>query len=117
MKLSKVLSIVAIAMILLASVSNVVLALDPGTLTPTTNGTGVAGITGIGNKVIGFLQVGGSVLAVGVLVVLGIKYMMGSAEEKAEYKKTMVPYIVGAVLIFGAVNIGGWIYDFAITVK
>ena len=32
----------------------------------------------------------------------GIKYMMGSASEKAEYKKTMIPYLVGAILIFGA---------------
>ena len=117
MKLSKVLSIVAIAMILLASVSNVVLALDPGTLTPTTNGTGVAGITGIGNKVIGFLQVGGSVLAVGVLVVLGIKYMMGSAEEKAEYKKTFIPYVVGAILIFAASILAETIYQFASGIK
>ena len=28
--------------------------------------------------------------------------MMGSASEKAEYKKTMIPYLVGAILIFGA---------------
>ena len=27
---------------------------------------------------------------------------MGSASEKAEYKKTMIPYLVGAILIFGA---------------
>ena len=40
--------------------------------------------------------------AVVVLLVLGIKYMMGSASEKAEYKKTMIPYLVGALLIFGA---------------
>ena len=41
-------------------------------------------------------------LAVIVLLVIGIKYMMGSASEKAEYKKTMIPYLVGAILIFGA---------------
>ena len=28
--------------------------------------------------------------------------MIGSASEKAEYKKTMIPYLVGAVLVFGA---------------
>ena len=28
--------------------------------------------------------------------------MMGSASEKAEYKKTMIPYLVGSILIFGA---------------
>ena len=27
---------------------------------------------------------------------------MGSASGKAEYKKTMIPYLVGAILIFGA---------------
>ena len=38
-------------------------------------------------------------------MILGIKYMTGSAEEKAEYKKTMVPYLVGAVILFGAAAI------------
>ena len=42
------------------------------------------------------------VIAVIVLLILGIKYMIGSASEKAEYKKTMIPYLVGAVLVFGA---------------
>lgn len=41
--------------------------------------------------------------------------MMGSAQEKAEYKKTMIPYLIGAVLIFAASNIAGWIYNFATT--
>ena len=59
----------------------------------------------VGNNVLGVIQIVGTVIAVGVLMVLGIKYMMGSAEEKAEYKKTMLPYIIGAVILFAAVNI------------
>lgn len=35
----------------------------------------------------------GAFLAVGVMMVIGIKYMTGSLEEKANYKKTMMPYI------------------------
>ena len=35
-----------------------------------------------------------------VLIVIGIKYMVGSASERAEYKKTMLPYIIGAVIFF-----------------
>lgn len=27
--------------------------------------------------------------------------MLGSVEEKAEYKKDLVPYVVGAFLLFG----------------
>jgi len=44
-------------------------------------------------------------------MVIGIKYMMGSAEEKAEYKKVMVPYIIGAVLLFAAPHIVRVVYD------
>ena len=61
----------------------------------------------------GILQTVGIVVAVVVLMVLGIKYMMGSAEEKAEYKKTMIPYVVGAILIFGATTIANMVYQFA----
>ena len=46
------------------------------------------------------------ILAIIIIAVLGVKYMMGSTEEKAEYKKTMMPYLVGAVLVFGASAIG-----------
>ena len=58
------------------------------------------------------VQAIGSIVSVLVLVILGIKYMMGSAEEKAEYKKTLVPYIIGAGLVFAASTIAGAIYGF-----
>ena len=38
--------------------------------------------------------------------------MMGSAEEKAEYKKTMIPYLVGAILVFAASTIANFVYNF-----
>lgn len=43
----------------------------------------------------------GIVTAILILAILGIKYMLGSIEEKAEYKKDLVPYFVGAILLFG----------------
>ena len=67
-----------------------------------------------GQNIMGVIQVLGVVIAVVVLMVLGIKYMMGSAEEKAEYKKTMIPYLVGAILIFAASTIANVVYQFAI---
>ena len=39
--------------------------------------------------------------------------MMGSAEEKAEYKKTLLPYVIGAVLVFAAAAIASMIYGVA----
>ena len=44
---------------------------------------------------------------------LGIKYMMGSAEERAEYKKTLLPYFIGAMLIFASTNLAQMIYNLA----
>ena len=56
----------------------------------------------VGGNIVSIVTTIGIIVAVVVLLVLGIKYMMGSASEKAEYKKTMIPYLVGALLIFGA---------------
>ena len=39
--------------------------------------------------------------------------MMGSAEEKAEYKKTLLPYIIGAALVFAAATIASVVFNFA----
>ncbi len=66
--------------------------------------------TKLGNKYIGIVQAIGSIASVGALVVIGIKYMLGSAEEKAEYKSTMIPYIIGCILVFMASTIVGAIY-------
>jgi type IV secretory pathway VirB2 component (pilin) len=37
-----------------------------------------------------------------MLTILGIKYVAASPNEKADYKKGMTVYVVGAVLLFGA---------------
>lgn len=60
------------------------------------------------NKVgtfLGFFQMAGSIISVICLVVMGVKYMMGSVEEKAEYKKTLPPYIIGAFMVFAISNL------------
>lgn len=69
-------------------------------------------IEGLGNKIIQIVSVIGSIVSVVVLVVLGLKYMMGSAEEKAEYKKTLLPYLIGAALVFAASSIAGIVFNF-----
>ena len=38
-------------------------------------------------------------------IILGIKYMYSSPEDKAEIKKKLVPFIIGGVLVFGAVQL------------
>lgn len=52
------------------------------------------------NVIIGTIQVIGVVVSVISLMVLGLKYMTGSISEKAEYKKTMIPYLIGTIMFF-----------------
>ncbi len=47
----------------------------------------------------------GTITSVLALIIIGIKYMVGSVEEKAEYKKTMQPYLIGTVMVFSITNI------------
>lgn len=47
----------------------------------------------------------GIIIAILVGMFLGIKYMMGSIEEKAELKETLIAYVVGCIVIFGAFGI------------
>ena len=67
-------------------------------------------VQNLGKRIVGVIQIAGVVIAVVVILVIGIKYVIGSAEEKAEYKKTMIPYIVGAILIFAGATIVNVLY-------
>ena len=83
-----------------------------GTMTGQDDEVDVQGIANLGNKILTVITTVGMVLSVVIVAILGVKYMMGSTEEKAEYKKTMIPYLVGAVLVFGASAIGQMVYNF-----
>ena len=97
---------------MLVCISTSVFALTPSELKPADNVTGSPEIQSAGNSIISILQTVGVVLSVVVLMIIGIKYMMGSAEEKADYKKSMIPYLVGAVLIFAASALAQVVYQF-----
>ena len=47
-----------------------------------------------------------------LLSVLGIKYMLGSAEEKADYKKSLIPLVVGIIVVMAASQIVTMIFGF-----
>lgn len=61
-------------------------------------------------KVLGIVNTVGVIVSVISLMIIGIKYMLGSLEEKAEYKKTMLVYIIGAILLFSATTIPNILY-------
>ena len=62
-------------------------------------------------KFITIIQTVGSIISVICLIIIGIKYMIGSVEQKAEYKKVLLPYVIGASLVFATTNLLGIIYS------
>lgn len=62
-------------------------------------------ITNIGGDILGIVQVVGLGIAVIMLTVMGVKYITASPQEKSQLKETLVPYFIGAILLFGASGI------------
>ena len=58
-----------------------------------------------GGSIAGVIQIVGTIASVGAIMIIGIRYMMASADEKAEYRERMIPYFIGAILLFGASNV------------
>lgn len=111
-KAYKVLSVLMIAIMVLTSVSTVFATNVLDKMTGEDSDVDVGTIGDIGNKILVIVTNVGMVLAIVLVAILGIKYMMGSTEEKAEYKKSMIPYLVGAILVFGAAAIGKAVINF-----
>lgn len=63
--------------------------------------------------IVGALTTVGVIIAIVGIMILGIKYMMGSVEQKADYKKSMIPYLVGCIFIFAISTIVSIIYSLA----
>lgn len=57
------------------------------------------------NAILSTVQLVGTVVAVIMIMVIAIKYFSAAPGEKAELKKKLVVYIVGAVILFAATGI------------
>lgn len=68
------------------------------------------GVIRIGNVIVWIVRTVGQSIAVVMLLIIGIKYILGSVEEKAEYKQSMWPYIIGAIMIFAGASLTDIIY-------
>ena len=104
-------SIALIILIIFALTSNIfalsdVNYYDPGNTTVSQDNTKFYERAG---KVLGFIQYIGIAVSILALAIIGIKYLLSSVEGKAEYKKTMVPYIVGCFLLMGTSLVVGLI--------
>lgn len=65
----------------------------------------------IAGKILGFIRNVAIIGGVVIIAILGVKYMMGSLEEKSEYKKSMIPLIIGIIVVMSATTIAKLLFD------
>ncbi len=68
----------------------------------TINGTKFSNVV---KKIYNILLIIGVAISVIIVGVMGIRIITGSAEDKAEIKEQMVPYLIGCGVMFGAFTI------------
>ena len=73
-----------------------------GTITSTNAKTGVTNIT---STVLSVIRYAGSGIAMIMLTFIFIKYMVSAASERAELKKNLIPFTIGAVILFASSNL------------
>ena len=60
--------------------------------------------TKITAKIVGWLRSLGVIVGVLALTLIGFKYMLASgADEKAQYKETLIPVVIGVVMLLGSI--------------
>lgn len=64
-------------------------------------------------KIMGMIRNIAVIASVIIIMILGVKYMLGSIEEKAEYKKSFMPLIIGIILVVAASSIATFIFNMA----
>ena len=75
--------------------------IDPGNFDP--GGVTISDAQPIMNfseTIINAIGVIGTIVSVIAMIIIGFKYLTGSVSEKAEYKKTMIPYLIGIFIFF-----------------
>lgn len=104
MKKKKIITIIMIIMILI-SISNIVFG---GFAEKLQNDDEYSKTTAVVEKieqVLGIVQIIGAGMAVIMITSIAIKYMVSSVNERAEIKKHLVVYVVGAIFLFGATGL------------
>lgn len=77
---------------------------------------GTSGVSDLGvktGKVFTVVQIIGSAVSLIALLVLGMRYMLSSPNEKASIKEKLTPYIIGVIIFFAATNLVAIVARFA----
>ncbi len=113
-KTVKVLTVLLLAIILITFATNVLAADGPIKPSDIKESYGDAGdLTTKAGQIMGMIRNIAAIAAVIIIMILGVKYMLGSVEEKADYKKSFIPLIIGIILVVAAASIATFIFNMA----
>ncbi len=110
MRISK--RIFTMCLLLFVMFSSMIYAFDPAISDPIPNPSVDSGVSKMVNIILGVIQWVGYAIAIGMLIYVGIKYLMSSANEKANLKQDSINLLIGAIVIFAAVTICTWCVTF-----
>lgn len=113
----KVLKIVAVILLIMLAFTIVQPVFAAGEIKPgslnATYGSDDGGLSKKAGQIMGLIRNIAVVVGVIMLMVIGVKFMLGSAEEKAEYKKSLMPLVIGIVIVMMATTLVSFVYNFA----
>ena len=103
--MKKFLSVFMVTMLVLSTSVVFAAITDGGSFTP----GDAANIVGKGLSILKWVAYAGCAI---MLTFAGIKYIMAGADEKAAAKESLMPILLGAVLIFAATSVAGFMFGF-----
>ena len=113
-KTFKILTVLILAIMMISFATSVFAdgsPIDPKSLTASYDDAAVSDLKTTAGKVMGIIRNIAVIASVIILMVIGVKFMLGSTEEKAEYKKSLVPLIVGIILVVAATSIATFLFN------
>ena len=114
-KTLKIVTTLIMVMFVVATFSNVALADSAANIaagiSANTDSVNATPLQTMAGKILGLVQIASAVAAVVLIAVFGFKFIMGSANEKADYQKSFIPLIVGVVVVFAASSIANLLFS------
>lgn len=74
---------------------------------------GVSDLDNKTGKILSIVQIAGTAISLVALLILGMKYMLSSPDDKATIKEKLVPYVIGVIIFFAASNLVTIVLKFA----
>lgn len=110
MKLNKFFKIIITFLIIFASIVPIGFAGNPNFNVDFENSSGVPDkLNNLTNNTLGtaisIARIAGIAIAIVILMVIACRYMIASPGDRADIKKHAIPFVIGAIVLFGATGI------------